>query len=249
MEPGSEGIAREGWVAAALGAGAAAVVVQVPLLRFVFSYLTTLVHEMGHALTGWLYGYPSIPAFDFVYGGGITSHTQRAPWLAVAVQAGLVALLWLFRRNPASLALALGANALYALTAWTDAHEAVITAMGHGSELIIAGIFVHRALSGRACHHGAERATYAFAGFFITFDNLRFAYLLASSPYHRAVYEGSKGGGHWMDFSVLAQTFHTSLEQIAGVFFVLCLLPPLVAFLANHYRGATRAALLRLRRV
>src|SRR5688500_2816830 len=54
------------------GLAAAIVVYFVPLTRMMFSALVTLFHELGHAVVGWLFGYPSIPAFDFVYGGGIT---------------------------------------------------------------------------------------------------------------------------------------------------------------------------------
>ena len=35
------------------GAVIAAVVLSLPLARFVFAYLPTLVHELGHAATGW----------------------------------------------------------------------------------------------------------------------------------------------------------------------------------------------------
>lgn len=244
------GIDREGWGAAIAGVGLAAVVLWFPLARFIASYFGVLTHEMGHALTGWLYGYPSVPAFDFVYGGGITSRIDRVPLLAALVQAGLLWLAWLFRRNTASLLLVLFANAFYASTAWTALHEPVITAMGHGTELVIAGWFLHRALSGRACHHAAERTAYAFVGCFLTLENLRFSYLLATDPYHRAAYEEAKGGGHWMDFSVLAEHhLHTSLEQVAGLFFVLCLVPPAVALMGNHFGGVTAGIVMRLRRV
>lgn len=246
----TEGISRQGWSAVGLGLALAAVAVSLPFVRSVLSYFTVLVHEMGHAFAGWLYGYPSVPAFDFVYGGGITSRAERVPWIAGAVQAALIGLAWLFRRNKPSLLLSGALAAAYAATAWTTLHEAVITAMGHGTELIIAGVFIHRAFSGRACHHPSERTTYAFVGFFVTFDNLRFAWLLITSPLHRAVYEEAKGGGHWMDFSLLARdTLHTSVESVAAWFFVLCLLPPLLAWLGNRHGAVTAAAIARLRQV
>jgi hypothetical protein len=43
------------------------------------------------------------------------------------------------------------------------------------------------------------------------------------------MYEAAKGGGHWMDFSRLAEEyFRVPLDFIAGAFFLLCLLPPLL---------------------
>jgi hypothetical protein len=244
------GISTAGWLAAGIGFVLAAVVLQMPFLSFIFSYLGVLVHEMGHALVGWLYGYPSIPAFDFVYGGGVTSHSNRMPLLAVAVLVGLGALTWLFRRNPASLWLCASATLLCAVTAWSSAHRAVITGMGHGFELVIAGVFLHRALSGRACHHDAERIAYGFVGWFLTLDNVRFAYRLITDPAHRRMYEQAKGGGHWMDFSVLAEQYlHAPLAVVAFVFLLLCFLPPALSALGNHHRTAVAETISRLRRV
>lgn len=249
-ESARQGIEREGWAALGVGAALAACVLPLSFASYVFSYFGVLVHEMGHALAGWLYGYPSVPAFDFVYGGGVTSYTGRAPLLAAGVQGALLWLAWIFRRNPPSLLLALSAAALYALTAWTRLHDAVITAMGHGAELMVAGIFLHRAASGRACHHGAERVAYGFVGWFLTCDNLRFARRLVTSPFHREMYEQAKGGGHWMDFSVLAEQYlQAPLERVALVFFGLCLLAPVLAILANHYAAASAALIARLRRI
>lgn len=244
------GISREGWTALGAGGALAALTLALPFPSYVLSYFTVLVHEMGHALTGWIYGYPSLPAFDFVYGGGVTSHIDRALLLAAGAQTALLWLAWIFRRNAPSLVMTLGVAALYGLTAWTPLHEPVITAMGHGTELIIAGVFLHRALSGRACHHGAERVAYGFLGCFVTLDNLRFAHRLVTSSFHREMYEQAKGGGHWMDFSVLAeQHLRVPLERVAETFFCLCLLAPALAILGNHYREATAALVGRLRRV
>jgi hypothetical protein len=244
------GITREGWVAAGLGAGIALGVMSMPFAAFALGYIKVLTHEMGHALAGWLYGYPSIPAFDFVYGGGVTSHGARWVWVALAVQAGLLWLAWLFFRNRVSFVVLVGLNVFYALTAWTGAHDPVILAMGHGTELVIAGLFLHRAFSGRACHHAAERVTYAFVGWFVTFENLGFARGLVTSAYQREIYENAKGGGHWMDFSRLAeQHLHVPLEAVAVGFFVMCLAPPVLAFLGNHYHALSARSVGRLREV
>jgi hypothetical protein len=245
-----EGIDRAGWTALIAGAVLAGCILPLSFASYVFSYFGVLVHEMGHALAGWFFGYPSIPAFDFVYGGGITSYTERAPLLAAIAQGALLWLAWIFRRNPPSLLLALAVAGLYALAAWTPLHDPVITAMGHGAELIVAGVFLHRAASGRACHHGAERVAYGFVGWFVTFDNLRFARRLVTSPFHREMYEQAKGGGHWMDFSVLAEQYlRVPLESVALAFFGLCLLAPALAILANHYAGTSAALIARLRRI
>lgn len=230
---------REGQVALAAGLAVALVAFSFPFSRFVFGYFVTLVHEMGHTLAGWLFGYPSIPAFDFAYGGGVTSHQARMVLLPILVQGALLWLAFLFRRNPLSLGLSLGVAAFYGFTAWTGAHHAWILAMGHGTELLIAAIFLHRSFSGDACQLSAERPVYAFAGAFTLLHDLHFAFQLVTSPEQRQLYGDAKGGGHWMDFSRLAnETFQVPLETVAAWFLVLCFLPPLLVWALHHWSDA-----------
>jgi hypothetical protein len=227
---------RDGWIACGAGAALALVALALPFVSFVLSTFVTLVHEMGHALAGWLYGYPSLPAFDFAYGGGVTLHGERIALVPFAVAALLAAAAFALHRIPAALALALGALALYAATAWTAAHDAVIVAMGHGGELLFAGIFLYRAFSGNACERPGERPLYALTGSFVVFHDLRFAWRLWASPLERELYAEAKGGGHWMDFSRLAhEHLGTSVEAVAAAFALLCLLPPIAALAACHF--------------
>ena len=58
-----------------------------------------------------------------------------------------------------------------------------------------------------------------------------------TNSFEREMYAAAKGGGHWMDFSRLAgEYFGVSLQVVAGVFFILCLLPPTIALAASWLR-------------
>ncbi|MCH8082904.1 MAG: hypothetical protein IH885_01590 [Myxococcales bacterium] len=205
-----------------------------PFLYTLSNMMKTLVHELGHTFAGWGFGIPSVPAFDFSYGGGVTIHQDPSAFVLALIYAALAYLLFLYRRNPRSLALiGMIGGAHIALMA-TGLDEPVTIAMGHGFELLFAGIFFYRALSGFACVHGAERPLYGFLGFLITFDNMRFAYRLIHSHEHRWMYENAKGGGHWMDFDRLAREFLlVDLSAIAH-FFMLASAAPLVISLALY---------------
>jgi hypothetical protein len=73
--------------------------------------------------------------------------------------------------------------------------------------------------------------------------DLSFAHGLATSLGDRLVYEDAKGGGHWMDFSRLAEDFfHVPLASVARLFWLLCWLPPIVA-IAWHLQRERIAAL------
>jgi hypothetical protein len=230
-------IDRAGWLSFGGGLLAALLAMQVPLLQAALSGLSVLVHEMGHAAFGWLYGYPSIPAFDFSYGGGVTLQRERSLLILGAVVAAGVYGVYALRAH-ALLRNALAALlALHVVIALTPAHEAVILAMGHGGELCFATLALHRALSGRACQLAAERPLYGLIGWFLVLSGAQFAWRLRTSAFHREVYAEAKGGGHWMDFSRLAEEhLHTSLETVATVFLLACLIPPALALAMQRLR-------------
>jgi len=236
-----------GWLSVAGGALLAVIVLLLPRLDFIFQTFITLVHELGHALFGWLFGYPSIPAFDFMYGGGVTMHQQRALPLVYSVLALLALAGVIYRHNLRTLAVLAGSALLYALCAFTRIHEVLNLFMGHGTELIIAGIFLYRGFSGFAVIHAVERPLYAFLGFFVLFSDLRFAWRLITDPVHRYLYEEAKGGGHWMDFSRIAEEYlRVDLSAVALFFLCCCLLPPLAIWLYRTWRTAILLQLNRL---
>ncbi len=251
MEDDAHGLDAAGWWSLGAGLGLALATLVLPFFEMIIGYFVVLVHEMGHAAAGWLFGYPSIPAFDFRYGGGVTTHAGTQSRIIVFAVLGLLgAVGWAFRSNALSLGLVAGSTALYAALAFSGAHEAIIIAMGHGGELIFAFIFLQRAFTGSACTHPAERPLYAWIGFYIVFYSTGFAWRLTTSALARQQYADAKGGGHWMDFSRLGRDhLGSSVELIAGVFLVLCLATPLLAF-AWSWIGPWRDALrLRLGRV
>lgn len=217
----------------AWGAGSALVVMLLPFTRFVASYLAILVHELGHAVAGWVFGYPAIPAFDFLFGGGITFHTGRNGAMLFCVYALFAAAAWWARRRP-TLLLLIGIGAvLHVILGFTRGHEAIQIAAGHLAELAFAGLFLYRALDGRALRTPAERPAYAFAGSFLALNAIVFAWRLATSAAARVEYGAAKGGGHWMDFSRLANEFlGCEVDAVARLYLVLAVVTPALAWMA-----------------
>ena len=87
----------------------------------------------------------------------------------------------------------------------------------------------------------AERPLYAFLAFFIVARDVHFALGLVRSPLQRAIYGEAKGGGHWMDFSVLAHDLGLNLIAVAGFFAACSLLTlPLTWLLFRHRSRAWR---------
>ena len=214
------------WLALGGGGALAIVALYVPLLALPLDYCKILVHELGHVVTAWLFGYPSLPGFDLVFGGGITLHGHQRFWLLLIVYCGWGWLLYRSRERPRALGVTLLALLAYSLCAFTSWRYALILFMGHGSELVFAGLFLYRAISGRAIRTPLDRPAYAWVGIYIVLADIRFALRLIAEPGYRRAYEAAKGGGHWMDFSRLADDhLHTSLQAVALIFLLCCLLP------------------------
>ncbi len=222
-----------------IGGALALACVLVPFPRFIFGHLTILLHEFGHFAANWIFGYPSIPAFDFLHGGGVTIHQSRHPGVMVLIYAALGLGIFHLRASRAAMAALAAITAAYSLAAFTSIHEVLRLFMGHGSELIFAGIFLHRAISGERIQIRAERPAYAFAGAFILLHDIHFASGLLLNQERRVEYELAKGGGSWMDFSQIAEIYlGTELKNVAGLFLFCCALPPLLCLIVHRRRAA-----------
>ncbi len=240
MEDGSENrrqaVGRDGWINLGLGLVAAlAVAAWWPFGVRVASYLLILIHEIGHSACHLAFGYPSLPAFDFQYGGGWAIHQERHSLLfAMAIGLALAPLALGVWRRKLLLAVYLPALGLYFWLAWSRWHEALAIFMGHGNELVFAGIFLYRAISGAAVQRLVERPLYAALGWFFVLHNARFAWLLLTDKVERTMYEFGKGG-HAHDFVLLAEDYlRCDLTVVAGFFLACCLLPPVAAFLLHR---------------
>lgn len=213
-----------------VGTVLAVLIYAVPFTRFVLSYLAILVHELGHAAVGILFGYPSFPSFDFIYGGGITLYFGRSTALLVLVGAGWVALVWSLRRWRGWMALAGAGGALWLLLAATDLHDIALNASGHGAELLF-GVFAFTKVFSGNVRVAAERWLYAMCGGFVVISAWVFALRLMESEQARAEYGAAKGGGHWMDMSRLSRNLDLDLTQVAVLYWLLSAAVPALAYL------------------
>jgi hypothetical protein len=248
--PEPQTLDRSGWIMLLVGPVAALACFAFFWFRWILETFKTLVHEMGHAIFGWLFGYPSFPAFDVIWGGGVTLHTERSALLRILIYVGFAGLFWVYRKNRGTLIVLAILILIYSVCAFTSIHSVLILFMGHGTELIIAGLFIYRSLSGRAIIHAVERPLYGIIGFFIVFADIGMAYRLLTSFAYRQDYLGAKGGDLDMDFMVIARDYlHSDMASVVIVFFACCLACLALSFLAFRYmeylHSATAALLAR----
>jgi hypothetical protein len=242
-----------------LGFGLAAAIVAyaIPFTRFVFSTLVTLFHELGHAVMGWLLGYPSLPAFDFVYGGGMTHHGAFRLSIALAVAGVFAWLAWTFRENKTSLAL-IGALFLVWFFVVTREwrREVAFAAAGHLAEFILAGILFYKALADVGWRiPEIERPLGAFVAFFVQIHATLFAWRLLRDPAFLSWYRGGKGGALMNDLEVIALDLQIwlgvapGIEGVAKALLAVSLLPITLSLIWYFERARCHRVLRALRTV
>jgi hypothetical protein len=243
------------WRILAFGLGAAIFLYWFPLTRYILSLIVTLFHELGHAIAGWLMGYPSIPAFDFVYGGGLTTHGPFSRSIAIAIAVIFAYLMYLFRENRKSIAIVgvIFAVWLFFITReWR--RELVFASAGHAGELILAGIFFYKALSGNGWRiPELERPLGAFVAFFVQIHTTLFAWRLLKDPEFFAWYRDGKGGALMNDLEVIALNLQIwlgidlGIEGAARGLLVFSVVPTIVALIWYFERARWHRVLRALR--
>ncbi|MFG0315990.1 MAG: hypothetical protein ACF8XB_01860 [Planctomycetota bacterium JB042] len=165
-----------------------------PVLSFMGWFLASLVHEMGHAAMGWLCGMPSFPAIR-LDGHAAAVHSEQSTGLVFFVAAGLGWLAW-SRREHRLQAAALGALAVGApLIAFAGPlRELAFLVMGHGGELIFAGLAFLRAADVDE-REAVERTLYATLAWYLLSKNLTLFFGLITSAEVMIEYYGSGSFG------------------------------------------------------
>ncbi len=159
----------------------------------VLSILKTLVHETGHAAAGWLVGRPSMPRFDFQYGGGFTTICGQSPFLIAVWGLVWVGILIQFR-DRRWWPWAWGLLGLQALLTFTGLNEPFFVVAGHLGELIFAGIFLFRAATGMAVVQQGEAWLYSILGWGIWIQSIYLAWAVLYDAEIREFYLQGKRG-------------------------------------------------------
>ncbi|HEX9985875.1 MAG TPA: M50 family metallopeptidase [Thermoanaerobaculia bacterium] len=230
---------------------AAIVVYALTPLRFIFSLLVTLFHELGHAVAGWIFGYPSLPAFDFVYGGGLTHYGTFHLSIALAM-AGLFGwAIWTFRERRRWVVILGTLFVVWLIIVSAEwRRELAMASAGHAFEFILAGIFFYQALAGVGWRMPEiERPLGAFVAFFVQIHSSGFAWRLTRDADFLSWYREGKGGALMNDLEVVALDLHIHTPLNPGIIgvarwlLVFSFVPTVVALLWYFQRRRWHRAL------
>lgn len=215
----------------------ALIVYLIPFTRFVLSALVTLFHEFGHAVMGWILGYPSLPAFDLVYGGGFTHQGAFKLPIAILVAGIIGYIAYLNRENRRGL-IVIGIVAavwlLFVTREWR--RELAIASAGHLAEFVLAGVMLYKSITGEGWRNpDLERPLGAFVAFFVQIHSTHFAWKLINDTGFLEWYREGKGGAIMNDLEVVALDLQIwlglqpQIEGVAKALLVFSLVPLVVA--------------------
>ena len=226
-------IEKRSWLILNIGFFLALVIYHSSFLIIFIYPVVAWVHEIGHAIGGWLFGYPSLPFFDFERGRGMTFHGEQNLSILIIIYTGLFLLLFFYRNNLLTFYLFLMSGVSYSILLFSHLPETIILLMGHGSELMVATLFLYIALL-TPWKVGVISAT---GGFFIVMYDLTLAYKLMYDQGYQKIYTYQQGGVQIGDLSRLAiKYFDHQLYPVARIFFWCCFFPPLISICLFRYQ-------------
>jgi len=229
----------------AIAFAAALLVYVVSFTRFALMAMVTLFHEFGHAVAGWLLGHPSLPAFDFVYGGGLTSYGSFRLSLAILIGAAWLTLGWLVRSNRRTVVLvAVMAVVWLFFVSSNGRRDFAMSGAGHLGELVLVGAFFYMALANVGFKHPeAERPLALFIAFFVSIHSIHFAWRLRNDVDFLSWYRSGKGGMLMNDLESIALDIQImtgrqiGIEGVALMLLISSFLPLVIALLLYRYRS------------
>lgn len=203
-----------------------------PPFPYLLDPLSTLFHELGHTVVFWAFGYPAIPSFDFLYGGGVTMALKRWPLFVFLIHLALVAVLvYLWTAKRSLFWVAALSTLIYLILAWSSAHLTLVGIAGHLATLALTGVFCFRAVRGVVGERvisEVERGLYAALGLYAYCMEWIFSWRLVASQEARQQYLSNPRGIN--DLRVVAKDLGLSLLTTYWLYFLVCLATPVVLF-------------------
>ena len=233
-------IDKSGWISLICGFICALIPFFWGSLRWIMSYLKILIHEIGHSVIAWLFGYPCVPTFNLRHGGGLAVRVPQANWLLAALAIVFIIFVVKNYRNIKAMVITGICLAVYLLCFFTSLHNILELYMGHGFEILFATVFIYCAASNWMVHHFIERILYAFIGFYLLYENIIFSWRLLFDKAYRAEYFSGIAPGLLNDFYIIwAKYLNTSFGSLVVFHLILTLLSP--AFAIGLYYIISRA--------
>jgi hypothetical protein len=206
---------RAPWGYFALGLATAPIFAWTPILQYMGWFLSSLVHEMGHAGFAWACGMPAVPAISPV-GHAAAIHGEQSLVLVALVASGLVYAAWRYLADHVRWIAIVLVAVLYPAIALTPAKDLLHLLAGHAGELAFATLALWKALDGGFTESQLERALYGTVGWYLAGKNVILCVGLMASSGVRAHYAANGSFGLTNDYIRAAEdVLGWSLQSVA----------------------------------
>ncbi|MBK7643781.1 MAG: hypothetical protein IPJ19_12170 [Planctomycetes bacterium] len=215
------------WLYLGLGLVTAPVLAFLPVLSFMGWFLSSLVHEMGHACAAWLCGMPAFPAIS-LEGHAAAVHSEQFVPLALLFTFGMCFFAWRALEGRTRYVVCGAIVLVHSLLCYTGAREVLHLSAGHLAEYAFACMCLFRALSGGYTSSRTERALHGTLGWYLLGKNLWLCWGLVTSGGARALYHSNGSFGMTNDYIRLADdVLGWQLQTVAGGMLLVgaCVLP------------------------
>jgi len=212
-------IPPSGWLALNGGFLVALELFRCPETPWLAHFGVTLIHETGHWISGWLFGYPSFLYFDDQFTQGMTVHSPFNESILMGIYLIMGGSIGLPHHPLLTRLKWILVIVVYSLIVFSDLSKSVILSMGHGAELALAGGLLYLTVTNPRFWICLICAT---LGFYLIMVNLSLAHQLLYDDYYQVLYLYQ--GKH--DLAQLAyRHFHGQLTPVATLLFWSCFLP------------------------
>jgi len=204
------------------------------------SYFITFFHELGHSITGWFYGYPTIPMFDFKHGGGWAYQpVGQQIILLIAIWAVMLYAIFVFLRGYKFLQGTVLVLLLFNIaTAFMPLHRVMFDFMGPVAPPLMGTFFLYRALFDLAPRGNGERFLNSLFGFALPLHAMIEGFGLLYNDMARTMYWNQKSAHGIGDLDKIAGSFTSiSFSGIVVLWIItslLCLMGPFLLYLRRQ---------------
>lgn len=205
---------------------------QVWIPNYMFNFLATLIHEIGHTVFAWIMGMPAIPGVSLFGDGGATPVFSQIPALCFVVLAGMVWFAWRVRDERRWLIATAITMIVYALLAFTNGAHNLVVAGGVLFEIGGSVACLYWALTA-SMSTGLERPLYALWGWWMLINRSSETWLMLRDRSYwdeHIIKTSGIGEGMVNDLPQLCDSLNLSPNTVLTIVLLLCLSAVPIAF-------------------
>lgn len=205
---------------------------------FVYVLSVFFTHEVGHSVMGIIFGYFMLPAFTLY--GGIAISLSYNIWVPILIIVFLTTLMIILRKEKGVLLTGVVTISLYSLFAFTYLKELLISAAGHLSTALIAGLFLIKGVFGK---RSIEGLLWVGLGWFLVVNEWAYFIRLKTDEEFRQGYiTGTLFDGHTIgDLAKISSDLNIGFDQIVDLFILIAIALPCLTLITARFlisRGA-----------